>query len=212
MAVSGEPETTSGQTNESTNIGTKTKDDLHKDPEIENCQGSAKSECSETESARPTSSVSPMSSNQDEVLPEVDEDEPARPPRLCDSGMPSYCNVPSSGINGQGFQAPTLPKRQPNLRTSCTSPSLPMPKLKPPPPPPPPPGLQAPVPEDYHDPRDLRANIYQNQTVEQRNAATLPYRRRIQARRRTRLGGGNSFSCDGCQCPMTKRAQSREGE
>ena len=77
---------------------------------------------------------------------ECTSEEPARPPRTCDSGnkVPSYCNLPENGRGeGEGeppMQPPMLPRRQPHLRASPVAlRGHPTPPLPPPPPPPPPP-------------------------------------------------------------------------
>lgn len=75
---------------------------------------------------------------------ECTSEEPARPPRTCDSGnkVPSYCNLPDceDGRGGEGeqpMQPPVLPRRQPHLRASPVALRChPPPPLPPPPPPP----------------------------------------------------------------------------
>ena len=170
-------------------------------------RSSVKSECSETESARPAASTSPMSSQDDE--PDM-EDEPRRPPRAIDGtevdiaslnihpDLPSYCNLPKAEP-----PPPTLPRRQPHMRRSCTSPTLSKSKGLPPPPPPLPTAITAVQrsvkPQDL-GPLEADTNIYQNQIVHDRlqlQSSTLPYRRRIQARKKR---SGTLASFDACQC------------
>lgn len=103
---------------------------------------SGKSECSETESARPLGPSSPSSAEFDS-LPE-----PSRPPRNCDiderpPAMHSYCNLPTMTSTSTskplpeepltpGLPPPSLPRRQPHVKQQCTSPVT---RRTPPPPP-----------------------------------------------------------------------------
>lgn len=111
----------------------------------------AKSECSETESARPQAPSSP--SSEDTAASSASHKEPQRPSRACDEGvdshtrmatsLPSYCNLPSAKVVGKMAPPPPppppmLPRRQPHMRRHCTSPSHRRSQPLPPPPPPPP--------------------------------------------------------------------------